>query len=373
MSSYLIRHMEAFVEDVDGVVWEPDSLPSTTKEGEIWKVNNPGKKYYKLVESKPASYMCAGNSRRFWEEYSEPLTDESNIEIKASFDTMKDLREATDKFEPDDICFVKNRGHKYFRMENSQWVPYEGTINKRWRLLKTYGSIDKMFRRRKSERPDVYEEREDFDATVPGYKRFPLADVIMRQKLYWCNNGGAMRDEYVSCRSSITPCSWRGRGIPDDISDELRISMTYEDGRTEGWDHTWCTLSELYATYESEEERILGIIKNAYMKEATSRLEKKVDFIIDNLKDPSRLTPEKIERIKGTNKTDSDADVEDNDSEEEYENDEYDYYESSEYMISEYMPNLWSLAYEYGMNSMIAEQCGYSAFDDNIRIIYYIS
>ncbi len=287
MSRYVIRHVEAKYELIEGTIYNVDKLPKDAPEGTTYKAWNCEFKYYKRV--------------------------------------------------------------------NGEWVG-QNSCQTEWRLLSGY---------QKTRKPKDDDEEWKKNATEE-YKTSDGLAVYFLKRSEFANNGGAIRDDYISSHALSEKCSFKGRGIPYDISPETYEEMMYDmsmfgeksEKRLRGYDHTWCTLSEWNELYDTEEERILNLIKEAYQKENNTLINKKLDYIINHMKDPFSGDP-KDEIYKKP--VDEDGNVID---------DECDYYESPEYIIKEYMPNLYLIAEEIGRITQIAEWNG--VWEDNLRIIYYI-
>ena len=289
MSRYVIRHVEAKYDLVEGSVYRTEDLPKDAPDGVIYRAWQCESKFYKKV--------------------------------------------------------------------NGEWVGQE-TCPTEWRLLSGYQPT------RKSKDTD---EEWRKNATKQFKDPSTGLDVYFLQHTEFANNGGAIRDDYISSHGwGGERCPFRGRGVPDDISPETREEMTYEttwetdvpEKRLRGYDHTWCTLSEWNALYDSEEMRILGLINDAHQKQSNNLVHKKLDFLIKHMKDPMTANIEELYQKQ--------VDDEGNEIEE----DENDYYESPEYIREEYMINLFLIAEEIGR---IKQICDWNeVWDDAVRIIYYI-
>lgn len=233
---------------------------------------------------------------------------------------------------------------RYYKMTNGEWVGQD-TCPTEWRLLTGYQKLLKP-----------HTDSEWRQNSTRKFKNEDGSDAWFLRHVEFANNGGAIRDDYISSHAWSDNCPFRGRGVPDDISPETREEMTYE-GKLRGYDHTWCTLSEWDALYDAEQARILGMIKDAYQKQNNNVIQKKLDFIIHHMKDP--MNADYTDLYKKP------VDCEGNEIDE-----ENDYYESPEYIIDEYKYNLYLIAAEMGHIAQIAEWN--DVWEDNVRIIYYI-
>ena len=96
----------------------------------------------------------------------------------------------------------------------------------------------------------------------------------------------------------------------------------------------------------------------AYEKKHHDNINKKLDFIIHNMKDPMNANFDEL----------NEKEVDDDGNEI---CDEYSYYDSPEYIIEEEMPKLYQIAEEIGKIASIADYYNIYSRED-IRIIYYI-
>ena len=329
MSRYLIRHIEAKYEKIDGQVWNTDDLFSrdNVKDGDIFRVNSPDHKFYMSNNDKwePVDELPAGS------------------EILGTCDSRRAL--SSQKTSDGQYVRIRLGGEKYVIRNGNEWEPYPSDkVYRGWRLLKTYGT------------PTTGEscsESKKVVFDVNGEKKTFIENEC------WANNGGSIRDDYISDQWGFIDCPFRSRGIPDDISPETRESMTY-DGRISGYSHTWATVSEWIALSNSEEERTLNFIKEHLAKSSSRRIEDKIDFIIDHMKDPSSIRKEDIPGYAPEDCQDDDSDdIDDETSEQEFKEE-----------LSENMTKLFLIAEEIGKAELIADQNG--VFSSDIRIIYYI-
>ena len=171
---------------------------------------------------------------------------------------------------------------------------------------------------------------------------------------FWANNGGAIRDEYLSDYSYYGSPSFAGKGLPNDASPEL-IEALKEDGELPNYHYTHITLEELEKLYNSEETRILGLLKESYTKMMNDDINRKLDYIISHMKDPMKVNPDDLNKKESDDEDDDDG-----------------YYDSPDFIIDEYMPNLYLLAQEIAKANYIAEELYEVYGSDNVRITYYV-
>ena len=340
MSTYVIRHIEVKYEGIDGIIYKPVNLPESAPEGTIYKISSPGHDVYMYDEEKETF----GNGvRKIWRPLEELPKDKL---VRANCLTYEEMCE---KFKDDvkvgDIFTITRGSHRYYKMIDGDWTPIKDNDVKRgWRLLKTYGEIHKS---------NVYA----LDSEKETRKRVVIdgKEKVLYEHDYWTNNGGAIRDDYLSDRWGIIDCPFRSRGIPQDISDETMKAMTDKDGKLSGYSHTWATLGEWYSFSNSEETRIMSEIRQAIQKETSKSIEKKLDFIIQNMKDPLKMNLTEI--------------YPKNDNEDEEESDEE--YDNIDEIISDGMSKLYLIAQEIAKASLIADFADIYG-EDSVRIIYYM-
>lgn len=333
MSKYLIRHIEAKYEKIDGQVWNTGDLFSkdNVSEGDVFRVNSPDHKFYVSKNGK-------------WEPVDELPSDS---EILGTLETRNSL--STQSADDGQYIRIRLGGEKYVIRQNGEWEPYPSDkVYRGWRLLKTYGT------------PTPGESCSDWkrvEFEVDGKKKTFMENDC------WANNGGAIRDDFISDQWGFIDCPFRSRGIPDDISPETRESMTY-DGKISGYSHTWATISEWIAMSDAEEERTINFIKEHIAKGASKRIESKIDFIISHMKDPMSIKKEDVpgyvpEGSFDDGELDDIDEVDDESSEQEFKEE-----------LSENMSKLFLIAEEIGKAELIAELNG--VFSSDIRIIYYM-
>lgn len=246
-------------------------------------------------------------------------------------------------------CFTGEE-KRYRKFINGEWVVIDKPDSE-WKLCKLYHEVDRPALE-KNEYPEHYWNPWRSIKTMKDgdNERYFKCDDSFE------NNGGAIRDEYLSNWVTANVPNWSGRGLPSDCSKELLDSLIDEEtGEIYNYSYTHITLAELNTIYDSEEKRITGMLKDQYVKQMNSSIEKKLDYIIAHMKDPLSVNPSDLNK-----KTDD-------------EDDEDAYYDSPEYIIDEYFINLYLLAAEIAKIELISEHIYdvYSA--ENVRIVYYVS
>lgn len=271
--------------------------------------------------------------------------------------------------------------HHYAVFRNGKWEPVDSCPTE-WRLLKTFNRLSRL--------PENEWERKNTTALNDSDGK----EWLMHANEEFCNNGGHIRDEYISSRN------WRlkddvpfnGRGLPDDLSEETRQAMMYEDDdwsaqpdengnypkvtKQRGYDFTWVTLSEWSQMYDYEMERLKNLIIEYTIKKNTNSINKKLDMILLHMKDPSRLDPAEVSKLVNPPVKLTDDEAEDEQEEDYDESDERNMetdWELDQNFEEEYETltiSLFQIAEEFGRIYQIAEQ--HDVYESDVRCIYYL-
>ena len=306
MSVYTIRYIEVRKPILNGTVYKLSQLPSDAKEGDVYKMTGDSEyRYFKMVGGQwIGMHEC---------------------EYKWCLATP----------------FLKLD-------EKPKRASYTVNLLREWEIKKSLGTLsdDEL-----NNPPEDVEETRYYE-NEEKYETFTDSDgneTYMKRSSYWCNNGGSIRDEYIR-NNGYNGSKISGRGFPVDMSRETTDAIYGSDKTFYGYDATWVTLDEWENLYDEAEDMLLNELKSIYEKKNANSINAKLDFIIDNMKDPLKLDKNEIEK--------------------EYEED---YYESVDYLKDEIMPRLYLISSEIGKAEMIVENSidGYVSPSD-IRIIYYL-
>ena len=171
----------------------------------------------------------------------------------------------------------------------------------------------------------------------------------------WYNNGGFVRDDYIS---KFNDSKIKERGLPENLSDKTKELLDKSEAHKYGYSFTWCTLQEWYDIYDEKEAEILKKLEDLFIKKHLLSSDKKLDFIIKNLgKNPSDKERKKVLSTKGKNE----------------DKDEYDFDEELSYIKEEELPVLWAIGYEIGRIESFVDMYDELGNSSNTRIIYYLS
>ena len=236
-----------------------------------------------------------------------------------------------ENFKPQTIKFV-----------NGEFIRTKEKIPMVWNLVKFYSEYDiknRIILDFKGEHP-MFEP----DGVLDG------EEVVSSYK--WVNNGGCIRDNYIST-NAFDQQKFTGRGIPSDISEEANELMAPKISSLFKCDckhsRTWVTLTEWEELYNKKVKEFKCEISKLYTNKNNDSINKKLDAILNKLCIKCKQNKCKKEVI-----------------------DEFD---TEEYIWSELFEEIRMIGDEISRNAALAEQFldeSYVDYDD-VRILYYIS
>ena len=242
--------------------------------------------------------------------------------------------------EGDYFVLYENFKPQTIKYVNGEFVRTNEKIPKVWKLVKFYSNYDvknRIVSDSDGEHPIFVS-----DGIVNGEK--------VSSSVEWCNNGGYIRDNYISTNGWESQ-SFTGRGVPSDISEEAAKLMAPEKDELFGCDYkhsrTWVTLSEWEELYNKKFEEFKRKISELYSSKNADSINKKLNIVLNRLG------------------------VETEESKNEY----YDEGEQEEYIWEELFEELRAIDDEISRNIALAEQFldGVYVDYDDVRILYYIS
>lgn len=242
--------------------------------------------------------------------------------------------------EGDYFVLYENFKPQTIKYVNGEFVRTNEKIPKVWKLVKFYSNYDvknRIVSDSDGEHPIFVS-----DGIVNGEK--------VSSSVEWCNNGGYIRDNYISTNGWESQ-SFTGRGVPSDISEEAAKLMAPEKDELFGCDYkhsrTWVTLSEWEELYNKKFEEFKRKISELYSSKNADSINKKLNIVLNRLG------------------------VETEESKNEY----YDEGEQEEYIWEELFEELRAIDDEISRNVALAEQFldGVYVDYDDVRILYYIS
>ena len=242
--------------------------------------------------------------------------------------------------EGDYFVLYENFKPQTIKYVNGEFVRTNEKIPKVWKLVKFYSNYDvknRIVLDSDGEHP-IFAS----DGVVNGEK--------VSSSVEWCNNGGYIRDNYISTNGWESQ-SFTGRGVPSDISEEAAKLMAPEKDDLFGCDYkhsrTWVTLSEWEELYNKKFEEFKRKISELYSSKNADSINKKLNIVLNRLG---------VET-------------------EEFKNEYYDEGEQEEYIWEELFEELRAIDDEISRNVALAEQFldGVYVDYDDVRILYYIS
>lgn len=260
--------------------------------------------------------------------------------------------------------FEPNKTFKYYKAINNEWVSFDGPVEYKWRALQplcevNYKPTPSRYKELQEDGSFVWKYYDSDNSEYNNTKQWENEDGIIKifhkQNMY-VDGGGVIRDEYISTRGFGPDLEFKNRGFPIDMTEETRQAIYDSNGKFDGWDATWVTIDEWIELYDKEEKNIIGKYHEAFENQMKSEINKKLDFIIENMKSPicadipafyKSLEPE--------------VDDEGNECG----------YETPEYITEEYMPNLYMISSEIGKAALMKDFYGLYG-NENFRIIYFI-
>ena len=242
--------------------------------------------------------------------------------------------------EGDYFVLYENFKPQTIKYVNGEFVRTNEKIPKVWKLVKFYSNYDVkniIVSDSDGEHPTFAS-----DGIVNGEK--------VSSSVEWCNNGGYIRDNYISTNGWESQ-SFTGRGIPSDISEEAAKLMAPEKNDLFGCDckhsRTWVTLSEWEELYNKKFEEFRRKISELYSSKNVDSINKKLNIVLNRLGVETK----------------------------EFNNEYYDEGEQKEYIWGELFEELRTIGDEISRNVALAEQFldGIYVDYDDVRILYYIS
>ena len=242
--------------------------------------------------------------------------------------------------EGDYFVLYENFKPQTIKYVNGDFIKTNEKIPKVWKLVKFYSNYDvknRIVLDSDGEHP-IFAS----DGVVNGEKVSSSAE--------WCNNGGYIRDNYISTNGWESQ-SFTGRGVPSDISEEAAKLMAPEKDDLFGCDYkhsrTWVTLSEWEELYNKKFEEFKRKISELYSSKNADSINKKLNIVLNRLGVETK----------------------------EFNNEYYDEGEQEEYIWGELFEELRTIGDEISRNVALAEQFldGVYVDYDDVRILYYIS
>lgn len=216
------------------------------------------------------------------------------------------------------------------------WVPLE-KVETEWVPVKWFSYLPKNS---VMDNKDPYYKPEYHIAT----NRNDGGEFFIQEHMLWYDNGGVIRDEYVSDRG------WEagpfiGRGLPEDISEDVRKDI---EATGYAYSKTWVTLEEWENALDEAEKDFMHKVRERFTNEGLDEVAKKLDEVLSLLK-PGYKKPRKK---RG----------------------EEDYEDSIDYIFEEWLSKLYQISHEIERIEFIVNEFypGYCKSGRDVRVIYYL-
>lgn len=265
---------------------------------------------------------------------------------------LEDIKEPKDGYTVHVSCNAYERRYLVWNESKKEWTPKEDVPHK-WVMVKWYTPsgygyhpLEKDVEIGAIVRPphdNPYEEEDPRNMLMAK-----VGDTLNEQYEY-LDNGGIIRDEYISSCSWGNHMNFSDRGFPKDMSDELKKILD-DDYNKYCWGGTYVTLKEWSQAYHERLEKFKKEINERYEKKYKDELNAKLDNLLllaqgKEIKKPKKKKEE--------------------DEEEEWHEDTLDY------MWEDPFYDLRMIDGEMDRANDLTEHFGYLSNED-IRIIYYM-
>ena len=227
---------------------------------------------------------------------------------------------------------------RYYRAEKGEWVPVD-KVPVKWAPVKWYSYLPKN---RVLDNKDPYYRPKYNEVTAKSGETF-----FVEEHLCWCNNGGYVRDEYISTHG-FNDSPFSGRGLPSDVSDEVKEDID----KDYAYDHTWVTLDEWETAFETAKKAFEAKVRERYAAEMREDVMQKLDDIYKAIKDPA-YTPKKSRKKK--------------------DDEEYCYEDTVEYLFEEDIWQLFHIQTEIDRIHFIVDDINDDFCVKGTRVIYYLA
>lgn len=229
---------------------------------------------------------------------------------------------------------------QYYKATENGWVALND-VEKKWVALKWYSPIGK----------DVLEAEKHYPESKKHH--IELKDengksMYFKEKLYWCDNGGYVRDDYISTHG-FSESKVAGRGLPKDVSPEIKEDVEEEKY---AYDKTWVTLSEWENLFDSAISDFQHKLEKRYAEKDRDEISEMLDTILHTIKNPEYKPPKKKKK---------------NDEDSIY------YEDSVEYMFEEEIWKLFQIHSEIETIRFILDEFNGNLRTDGCRVIYYLA
>ena len=176
----------------------------------------------------------------------------------------------------------------------------------------------------------------------------------LRECYFFCNNGGVVRDEFISDHwLNNEKCGFVKRGFPDDMTNDLKKAFKEDKDLTYTWGHTYVMLSEWENVLDKKIAEFRKRLEEKMDAERDKTVEQMLSIILKKLDKPDYKIPKAIKKNK--------------------EDEEESYYEDTvDYIWGEEFTDILTINEEIMRAMDIVSEFSYASPED-IRIVYYLA
>ena len=176
----------------------------------------------------------------------------------------------------------------------------------------------------------------------------------LRECYFFCNNGGVVRDEFISDNwFNNEKWGFVKRGFPDDMTDDLKKAFKEDKDLAYTWGHTYVMLSEWENVLDKKIAEFRKRLEEKMDAEQNKTVEHILSIILKKLDEPDYKIPKDIKRNK------------------EDENEPY-YEDTVDYIWEEEFTDILTINEEIIRAMDIVSEFSYASPED-IRIVYYLA
>ena len=146
------------------------------------------------------------------------------------------------------------------------------------------------------------------DEYKPQYTLLHFSDVKgsvfsegdkLRECYFFCNNGGVVRDEFISDHwFNNEKWGFVKRGFPDDMTDDLKKAFKEDKDLTYTWGHTYVMLSEWENVLDKKIAEFRKRLEEKMDAEQNKTVEHILSIILKKLDEPDYKIPKDIKKNK---------------------------------------------------------------------------
>ena len=172
------------------------------------------------------------------------------------------------------------------------------------------------------------------------------SSFYIEEHLMWSDNGGYVRDDYIS--NGFNNGIFSNRGLPEDVSEEVKSDIESDEY---AFEKTWVGIDEWRTAFDSAKKEFENEVQKRYCNQEKTEISKKLDDIYKAIKNPD-YTPRRVKKKS---------------------EDDYFYEDSIEYLFEETIWKLFHIQSEIDRTEFIVDNFYNNFGYKNVRIIYYLA